>query len=209
MPLVWYAELPARRSRQLLADLVVAAALLLCLALAIAVHGLVAELAAPGRSLESAGSDLAARMSEAGSAAEGVPLVGDELSSPFDQASESGSTIQRAGQQTQDAVAVLAVVLACLTGGFPALIVLLGWLPRRVRFARRAASAARLRDHEGGLDLLALRALARQPVRQVSRFRGDAVAGWRAQDPVVVRELAGAELRRMGLRTGARGTDRE
>jgi len=205
---VWYAELPARRSRQLAADLVVVGALLVCLALALAVHDVVSELAAPGRRLESAGAGLADRMSQAGSAADGVPLVGEELGTPFDRASESAATIEGAGVEAQQAVATLADVLAWLSGGFPALVVLLLWLPRRLRFARRAANASRLRDTEGGLDLLALRALARQPVREVSRFRSDAVQGWRRGDAEVVRELAAAELRQMGLRLTPRRAGR-
>ncbi len=57
--------------------------------------------------------------------------------------------------------------------------------------------AARARD----LDLLALRALAHQPTRQLLRVTGDPAAAWRRDDTAVVRELAALELRALGLRS--------
>lgn len=199
MPLRWYAETPALRSRQMVADLTAALALLGCLAIGTGVHDLTADLAGPGRSLEAAGTDLAGRMSDAGSAAEGVPLVGGELSTPFDEASSAGETLAEAGVQQQAAVATLADTLGWVTGGIPALVVLLLWLPRRLRFARQAGHAQRLLTDGVGLDVFALRALARQPISQLSRLRVDVAAGWRAGDPEVVEALAALELRGHGL----------
>jgi len=80
--------------------------------------------------------------------------------------------------------------------------VVLLWLYVRLSYARTAGSAvvARARD----LDLLALRALAHQPTRQLLRVSGDPAAAWRRDDTGVVRELAALELTTLGLRAPRR-----
>ncbi len=203
-PMHWYAETPARRARQMTTDLVASLALLGSLWIGNGVHDLTEGLAGPGRALESAGSDLADRLSEAGSAAEGVPVVGDDLRAPFDAASGAGRTLQDAGAQQQEAVGTLADGLGWVSGGVPALVVLVGWLPRRLRFVRQAGQARRLLDSGAGLDVFAFRALALQPIDELSRLRLDVAAGWRAGDPEVVRALAALELRSLGLHEARR-----
>lgn len=204
MSLIWYAETPARRARQIAADAVAVLALLVCYWIGTNVHDLTAELAAPGRSLESGGAALAERMTDAGNAASDVPLVGDSLQEPFDQASDAGRSIEEAGVKQQEVVHTLALTLGWVTGGVPALGVLAMWLPRRVRFARRAAYAQRLMQGGAGLDVFAFRALARQPIAELARLPTDPAAGWRNRDPATIEALAALELRGLGLRTGRR-----
>ena len=197
----WYAETPGRRSRQVIGDGAALLGLLLCLWAGTAVHDLTTGLAEPGKSLESAGADLAARMDDAGAAAGGVPVAGDALEAPFDGASEASRAIEGAGVQQQDAVANLANTLGWAVGGLPALVIAAGWLPWRIRFRRQAGQAVRLRDADGGLDVLALRALARQPLDALVRAGPGIADGWRANDPAAISALADLELRRLGLRT--------
>ncbi len=200
MHLLWYAETPARRSRQVLADVVAALALLCCYWIGTGVHDLTAQLAGPGRSLEDGGATLAQKMTDAGNAASDVPLVGDNLRDPFDQASEAGRSIEQAGVRQQEVVESLALTLGWVTGGLPALVVLALWVPRRLRFARRAGHAQRLLSDGAGLDVFAFRALARQPLSQLSRLSTDPAAGWRNRDPATIEALAALELRGLGLR---------
>jgi len=199
----WYAETPARRSRQLISDGAALLGLLLCLWAGTTVHDLTTGLAEPGRSLESAGADLAARMDDAGAAADSVPVAGDALAAPFDGAGEASRAIEGAGVQQQAAVANLANTLGWVMGGLPALLVTAGWLPWRIRFRRQSGQAVRLREADGGLDVLALRALARQPLGALVGAGPGIVDGWRANDPAAISALADLELRRLGLRTGA------
>jgi hypothetical protein len=205
MPLQWYAQTPARRSRQVLADLAAVVALLCCYALGSSVHGLTAELAGPGRSLESGGAALAQRMTDAGNAVSDAPFIGQSLREPFDQASGAGRTIEQAGVKQQEVVHTLSLVLGWVTGGLPALAVLALWLPKRWRFARGAGHAKRLMRRETGLDVFALRALARQPIAKLARLGSDPAAGWRNADPATIEALAAMELRHLGLRPPAAG----
>lgn len=207
MDLIWYAETPARRTRQIVADAAAVLALLCCYWLGTGVHDLTDQLAAPGRSLESGGAILAERMTDAGAAASDVPLVGDALSTPFDEASQAGRSIEDAGVKQQEVVHTLALTLGWVSGGIPALVVLLLWLPKRLRFARRATYAQRLARGGAGLDVFAFRALARQPIAELLKLTKDPAAGWREGDPEVIDALARLELRRLGLRPSVGGSD--
>jgi hypothetical protein len=200
MHFLWYAETPARRTRQIAADVVAVIALLCCYWIGSSVHDLTDNLAAPGRSLESGGAVLAQRMTDAGQAVSEAPFIGDSLRQPFDQASDAGRSIEQAGAEQQTVVHRLALTLGWVTGGVPAIVVLALWLPKRVKFARRAGHAQRLVGGGAGLDVFAFRALARQPIADLARLGSDPAAGWRNRDPAMIEALAALELRRLGLR---------
>lgn len=199
MNLDLYAETRARRSRQVLTDVLAVLGLLVCAWLGNTVHDATEKLAGPGRSIESAGADLAERMDDAAAAAEDLPAVGDQLSAPFAEARAVGQQIEAAGIEQQRVVGRLATVLGWAVGGVPAALLLLRWLPPRLRFARHAGEARWLRQSAAGIDLLALRALARQPIRELLRMKKSPVTGWRDKDPDVIAALAGLELRRLGV----------
>jgi hypothetical protein len=81
----------------------------------------------------------------------------------------------------------------------PVLIVLLIWLPARIRFFLRARAAQRFLDTQADLDLFALRAMVAQPMHVIARISDDPVAAWRRGDRDVIRALAAIELRQSGL----------
>ena len=202
MAISWYAESPARRLRQVCADLLVVAGLLVCVWLGTGVHDVTAGLSEPGQALESAGDALANRMDDAGEATGDAPLAGDELAAPFEGAGDAGRAIEDAGVQQQQAVSTLALGLGWTVGGIPALFLLGLWLPRRVRFARQAREATLLRAADAGLDVLALRALTHQPIADLAHAGPALIEGWRERDRCAIETLAALELRRLGLRGG-------
>jgi hypothetical protein len=53
-----------------------------------------------------------------------------------------------------------------------------------------------------GRDLLALRALATQPLGRLTRVAPDVAEAWRRGDDATVDALAALELRQLGLRAG-------
>jgi hypothetical protein len=195
-----YAQHPVVRSRQLAADAGFAVWILLWVLVARTVHRAVLVLAEPGRAVADLGSSVAGSMSSAADAADGVPVVGDDLASPFEALADASDAVSGAGLAAQDAVHTLALVLAVLLVLLPVGWLALRWLPARLTYAREAGAAARLLRGTPDLELLAARALATAPLPRLAALPAGTGASWRAGDPEAVRALAALELRRLGLR---------
>lgn len=195
-----YADRIPTAARQLLTDVLVAAWIYLWIRAAMWLHDLVQKLAVPGQKLAGAGGGLADNLADAGGKVGRVPVVGDELTSPFERAAGAARAMADAGREQQELVGELALALSLALLVFPLGVVLLGWLPLRVRWMRRAGAARALRSAPGGRDLLALRALANQPIRKLTRIDADVAQAWRRGDAEAVDALAALELRALGLR---------
>ncbi|WP_173079031.1 hypothetical protein [Phytohabitans rumicis] len=195
-----YADRAPTIARQILTDLLVVAWVYAAIRMALWVHDLVQKLAIPGQKLEGAGTGMADNLDSISGTIDRVPVVGDDLTSPFEKAADAARSLADAGQQQQDLVDNLALALSLGLLVFPLGIVLLVWLPLRVRWMRRAGAAAALRSAPAGRDLLALRALANQPLRKLTRIDPDVAEAWRRGDDSTVDALAGLELRALGLR---------
>ncbi|WIM97768.1 hypothetical protein ACTOB_001319 [Actinoplanes oblitus] len=195
-----YADRVPTATRQLITDLLVVLWVYLWVRVAIWIHDLVGELAAPGAKLESAGSGIANNLADAGGKVGRVPVVGDELTKPFTGAADAARSIAEAGHQQQELVDKLAVVLPLTAIALPLALVLFLWLPLRLRWIRRASVAVAVRDEPAGRDLLALRALASRPLGELTRLGPDIAQSWRNGDTAAVDALAELELRRLGLR---------
>jgi hypothetical protein len=186
--------------RQVVVDLFVVAWVYAWIRVSLWLHDLVEKLAVPGQKLEGAGSGLADNLADAGSKVGRVPLVGDELTAPFEKAAAAARSVADAGRDQQDIVGHLALALALITVAVPLSLVVFGWLPLRIRWIRRASAAAALRRAPAGRDLLALRALATQPLRRLAAVGPDVAEAWRRSDESTVDALAALELRSMRLR---------
>jgi hypothetical protein len=198
-----YADRPATATRQLITDLLVVAWVAAWVWAAMKLYDLVEKLAVPGRELEGAGTGLADNLADAGDRVDNVPGVGNALASPFEKAADAARSVAGAGRAQQEAVGDLALALALGVLVFPLGLVLFVWLPLRVRWIRRAGAAAALRAGPAGRDLLALRALATQPLRRLAALGPDVAAAWRDGDPSTVDALARLELRALGLHLSA------
>ncbi|MFE0589091.1 hypothetical protein [Micromonospora echinospora] len=196
-----YADRFPTAARQLVTDLLVIAWVYVAIRGAMWLHDLVQRLAVPGQKLEGAGRGLADNLADASGKIGRVPLVGDELTTPFERAAEAARSVADAGRDQQELVDQLALALAVAVLVFPLGLVLFGWLPLRLRWMRRAGAAAALRSAPAGRDLLALRALAGQPLGRLTRIAPDVAEAWRRGDPDTVDALAALELRELGLRT--------
>jgi hypothetical protein len=167
---------------------------------ALRLHDLVEKLAVPGQKLESAGSGIADNLADAGHRVDNVPAVGGALATPFEKAADAARAIADAGHQQQQVVGDLALALSLALLVFPLGLALFVWLPLRIRWIRRAGAAAALRAAPAGRDLLALRALATQPLRRLAALGPDVAESWRRGDDSTVDALAALELRGLGLR---------
>ncbi|MFD8416584.1 hypothetical protein ACFV2Q_33385 [Streptomyces sp. NPDC059650] len=197
-----YAQTPARRVRQVLADVVALVLIAVSVRFAVAVHDAIMLLAEPGRKVQSAGDDLSSGLDDAGEAASRAPLVGGLLKKPLESAADAGTGLADAGESLTDFVGRVAALTTFALTTTSVAVVLALWLPPRLRWIRRSAATRRLLDAPGGSDLLALRTL-NGPVGDLAAVPappGGLADAWRRGDRQAITDLAGVALRRAGLR---------
>ena len=199
-----YADLPARRTRQIIADVLVLLWVVIWVRTGFAVRDTVLGALGPARSLEAAGDSLQGSLADVAARVEGIPLLGEAISTPFDAAAAAGETMRQAGADLVAYVDRTALIAGVTTALLPAVLVVLPWLLFRIAFARRARALTLLLASEDPLDLLALRALATQPVGTLTRVSPTPAHDWRIGRPDVVAQLAALELRRAGVALDAR-----
>ncbi|MEV0793419.1 hypothetical protein [Kribbella sp. NPDC050459] len=195
-----YADTGAKRFGQVVGDVMLVAWVWVCVQLGQVVFQVTDALGAPGRKAAEAGDGLAGDLRRLSEPIGKVPAVGDQLRSPIDGAAGAAGKLAQAGRDQAHAVEQLAYVLAAVTIGLPVLFAVLIWVPRRIRFARRAGAAQRFIDSTADLDLFALRAMANQPMHKLAKISDDPVAAWRDGDADVIARLARLELRSTGLK---------
>jgi hypothetical protein len=195
-----YAATPGRALGQALADFLVLLWLVLWFIIGKAVHTAIAAFAEVGRGVEGGADGIARNLTSAGNSASKVPLVGGTLKSPLQAAGTGAQNLAGAGHDLDVKATALAIILALAVAVPPALAVFVPWLLLRLRFSRRARAAADLARTPGGDELLALRALANRPLTRLLKISDDPIGGWREGDPEVIRQLAGLELRSVGLK---------
>ncbi len=195
-----YADVPARRTRQVVGDVWLVAWSVLWIWVAVRLHELIMNLATPGLAIAEGATDLAGSITSAGESISSVPLVGETLGTPFDGMSDAALSIADAGQATADAVALLARFLSIALAVLAITSFAVFWVPFRIGFMRRATAAQRFVDANEDLDLFALRAMARQPLHVLARITDDPAGAWRRGDQPVINALAALELREEGLR---------
>jgi hypothetical protein len=195
----FYAERPLRLLRQVLADVLVVAWVVLVVTVARAAYDLVQQLRSPALTLVTAGEAIRSTFAGAADTAGKVPVVGDDLARSLGTGAGAGASLAAAGREQVQTVTDAALGTAVGIVVLAALPVVLVWLTVRVRYARAARSAVVARRVDS--DLLALRALAHMPVRRLLAVSDDPAAAWRRDDRDVVHRLAELELRSLGLRS--------
>jgi predicted small secreted protein len=198
-----YSDYSAARTRQIIADVVGLVMVIIVIAVASAVTAAIRTLGSFGRDLESAGSDFQNGLTDAADALGDVPLIGDGIRGPFDAAASAGAAVAEAGRGQQQFVEVVAVSTGWAVALVPLMLLALLWVMPRVRFARRSSALRRMIANGLSADTLAARAVAHAPLAQLVAVHPDPAAAWRANDPRLVRALAGIELRRAGIRPDA------
>ncbi len=200
-----YAQTPLHRTRQQLGDLTLLAWCIAWILIARFLHGLISDLAGPGRLLEDAGSGLTSSMNEVSAAVGDVPVAGDALQAPFDLVGGVGDGLREAGQTQQDVVTTLAFWLALVIAVLPIGWALLRRLPARVRWMREAAAAQRMIDD---VELFALRALNNRSLSELASVGPAPAAALRSGDNTIILALARLELGALGIRPPVQPTER-
>ncbi len=194
-----YADAPARRSRQVVGDLLVLAWVVAWTLLAVAVYRTVMRLAELGRRLEDAGREFSGALDAAGEQASEAPLIGDTIREALGDAGGAGTYLVEAGRDQQHAVRMLGLLLALAVAAIPIVYVLMRWLPGRLAWARDAEAARRLATTPEGIELLAVRAITRRSLTELSATDPGAVSAWRRGEPAGTQALAHLELRSLGV----------
>ena len=195
-----YSDFAGRRAGQIAGDIAALGVLILGIVLAVTIHNAIAAFRSIGRDVTQSGSDFSSTMNDIGRQLGGVPLIGGSIKAPFDAASGAGSTLSQAGTNWQNGVERLAMLVGWTVALLVVLVVLAGWVRPRLVGALRRGAIARLATRSADLELLAFRALATRPAREVAGVAASPVAAWRRGDPEVVRALAELELRASGVR---------
>ncbi|CAM5691799.1 hypothetical protein SALBM135S_02624 [Streptomyces alboniger] len=141
-----------------------------------------------------------------------LPRALQERRAPFPLIGGPVDTAVRRVTDAVDAMDPVLVRVGVAVGALALFVVPVGllvvvWLPRRLRWVRQAGAARNLAASDDGRDLLALRSLLR-PLDELALTAseipgatpGSLAWGWREGDPEIVEALAGAELERLGLR---------
>ena len=199
-----YSSRPGVVIWQILSDVAAIATVAIAVWVSQQVQAAIASLGGFGRQIEDAGSGLATTMEDAGEALQQVPLVGDGIAQPFRDASGSADDLAVAGAALTSGIETLAAVVGTALWLLPTLLVAIAWLLPRLRFALRARASSRLAQTREGRDLLALRALTRQPMGKLLQAVPDPVAALRTADEPALSALAALELRSAGVRAEAR-----
>jgi len=194
-----YADHPVRRSRQIIADSLGVMWCVLAIVVARGIYSLVELLGRPGQALEDAGNGMSDNLLNASDRMRDVPLVGDSVSSPFDSAAGAAGRLADAGESMQDTARLVAIVVTLVFLAFAFGAAALVWVLPRWLWTRRAREARRITESAGGVELFAVRALARRRLPELAALGEDIVPAWRRGDPAALRKLAALELRRLGL----------
>jgi hypothetical protein len=194
-----YASHPARRLRQVVSDVLVVVVLGLLGYVALQVHDAIERLDGPGKELMSAGQGLQDNLGKASDAASEVPVVGDELATPIEEASDAAATVEEAGRRQVNAAHGAANWVGWAVFLLPGLGLLAYWLPRRLGYARLAGHTKQVASSVEGADLLALRALNRQPLHRLQAVSRSPAEEWRRGDAGTIAMLARLELDELGL----------
>lgn len=198
--MTFYARPSGRLVRQVLADAFVAVWVVAWWFVGRAADATLRALADPARLAARTASDLKHQLGDAAARAAEVPFVGDRLRGPFEQMSGTVDGLVSSANGQVTGIENFATLAGWVVFAAPALLLIAFWLPVRMRFATKAASARNLARQPHGDELLALRALANRPLSELTRAASDPVAAWKSGDPAVLARLADVELAASGVR---------
>ena len=200
---IW-SEVRVARTKELVADLLTLAWVVLWGGLAWQLFQFLAEFAGAGRAITEGGQTMIRSGADLGDSLAGVPFIGPQLSDVARNAfAGAGRPLSDFGTELEQFILVVAAVLALLL----ALVTLVPWLSRylpwrwaRLRTMRAGHRAIRIAPSIPGervQEALAMRAVARLDFATLLEFTPDPIGDWTSGRHD---RLARAELASVGLR---------
>jgi hypothetical protein len=190
---------PGRLVLQLLADASVLVWIYVWYRVGRWVHDSLVSVGTIGYSIDSNAGRVAGSLNQAGESASRLPLVGGQVGGPISDAGRQVAAIASSGRSAGDQLTSAATPAGWLVALVPILLVIAVWLPLRLRYARRAGAVRELATEPAGVELLALRALANQPLHALMKVSSDPVAAWREGQLEATYALADLELAATGV----------
>ena len=185
-----YPDTADDRGRAVAKDALVLLTLFVLAWLAVKVHNAVDELAVLGAGVRDSGEAVQSGFGSAADAADGIPVVGGDVSDALrDAGSSTGGEVAQAGSDGEEKVHDLANLLGLLFFAIPASILLIATLPGRIRQFRELNWAERLLDvtSDERRRLVAMRAAFSLPARDLARHTKDPLGDLEAgrYDPLI------------------------
>ncbi len=196
-----YAQVNAKtRTTRLVTDLLFAAWIGLWYFIANAVKEIVDAVAKPIREIGNKTDSMATDMNGFSENLSKTPLVGESLSSGVNPIGAGLSDLSEQAYSQADNVLTIAWIIFAIIFLFPVIWGALKYLPECIRAARETSDVLRYVNNSGDFDLVALRALATMPMRELAKVTGNPVSDWREGNADAIRNLASLELDRVGLK---------
>jgi hypothetical protein len=199
-----FPDVSSKRRSTILRDIALLALVLLFAWIGVRVYHAVDGLSVLGSGVKHAGLSVESGFGSAAGAVKGVPFVGGSLAGALEKAGQgSGGNVAQLGQQGEDKVHQLALILGLLVFLLPTILVLVIMLPSRIRQIRQlgAANAALVDTHDPerrrllamraafGLSYLTLFGYTRDPIGDLAAGRYDDLVA-AALDDVGIRRPA-------------------
>jgi hypothetical protein len=197
-----YPDVPSKRRSTIVRDLLLLALVVLFAWGGYRVYRAVEGLAVLGSGVKGAGVSVQSGFGSAAGAVERIPLVGGSLSSALETAGRgSGGNVAALGQQGEDEVHRLALLLGLLVFAIPTLLTLLVLVPSRIRQIRQMTAASAALVETGDPErrrLLAMRAAFGLSYGTLLGYTNDPLGDLAAgrYDPLVSAALDDAGIRR-------------
>jgi len=196
-----YPSVPARRNATILRDVMCVLLIVFFCWCGIKTYQAVDKLTVFGTAVSDTGTSIQKGFGSAASAVGGLPIVGDQLKNALNDAgSSTGGNLSSLGQQGNDQVHRLALLLGFLIALLPTIVVLIAVLPRRIRQVRSISAADAVLSNTADPAIrviLASRAAFGLPYEVLLRYTRDPFADLAAgrYDALVAATLEQAGLR--------------
>lgn len=173
-----------RLIRQIIADVLSLGGIITAFVVAAGVKADIIAYRAFGGSMIQSGADASEVIQGFAEQVRQIPFVGPALGDTVDEAVALPDQLVTTGQQFQQAVSDFAGLAWAIIALVPLASILLAWLPWRALFAFRSLQVQRLSASEGGLDILAQRALLNAPPSVILRLHSRAAKAMHHDDRV-------------------------
>ena len=194
-----YADHPARRSGQVIADVFGLASIVGGILAGVALNSSISGLVEPAQEMERTGASFEDSFAGAADTLGRLPVVGDDVSDPFTQLAGAAAGIRAGGAASAVFAERTAAIVGVLTPTLVLVLAVVLWLRPRLLWLRDADDARAVLPLPQGPDLLAARAATRVRLARLAAHGDDLIRRWRDGDDGATYELARAELDRLGL----------